>query len=644
MKRAPALDDLDLFELPSDPVLSPDGQRVVYSVRTVNTRTDEHEHALRMLDVSRNRSSALTDGTTDVSPRWSPDGELLAFLREVDGVPQIHILRMSDVGEPVAVTRLPHGAGTPVWSPDGGRIAFNAPVHPAGDSRDTASPIVVRTLGYKNDGSEMSMARSQVHVLDVATLECRALTEVEWNTRRVSWHPDGESLLTVGGGQPDADRLATSGVYRLDARAAEPAAPELLALKDGAALAAWWTRSSDGMIVVGREYPGAGPQYLLRVDGDGREVDNLTATFDRNLVLGSPGYPGAMPWEGDGDIIYFCARDGGATQLFSISQAGVVRHVRGSATEVIAGMSVAGDRVAIVCVTPTSPGVVLVVDVSTGEELARSTENAGIAAEIRLIEPQERAFTLRNGRTVHGWVTRHPSAPDRGPLLLDIHGGPHNAWNGAFDQSHYYQQVLAARGWTILTVNPVGSDGYGEAFFNGNVGAWGHGDEADFLEPIDALVAEGIVDPQRLAVAGYSYGGYSTCWLTSHTDRFAAAIAGGLICDTMGVTSSDEGGPEILCELDATPWGDQETLKAQSPYLSVGAVTTPTLILHGEADKRCPMDQAERWFVSLRTQGVATEMVVYPGASHLFVVTGRPSHRVDYGRRLVAWLDEFVSL
>ena len=643
MKRAPALDDLDLLELPSDPVLSPDGQRVVYSVRTVDTRTDEHEHALWVLDVSGNRSSALTDGTTDVAPRWSPDGEAIAFLRDVDGVPQIHILRMSAVGDPVAVTRLPQGAGAPVWSPDGGRIAFNAPVDPAGDSRDAASPIVVRTLGYKSDGSEMSMAHSQVHMLDLVTLECRALTAVDWNTRRVSWHPDGESLLVVGGGQPDADRLATSGVYRLDARATDPGAPELLALEDGVALAAWWKRSGDDMIVVGREHPGTGHQYLLRADGDGRVVDNLTAALDRNLVLGSPGYPGAMPREGDGDIVYFCARDGGATQLFSIARTGAVQHVRGSATEAIAGMSVAGDRVAIVSVTPTSPGVVLVVDLSNGEELARSSENTGAVAEIEFVVPRERAFALRNGRTVHGWVTRYPSAPERGPLLLDIHGGPHNAWNGVFDQSHYYQQVLAARGWTILTVNPVGSDGYGEAFFNGNVGSWGHGDQDDFLEPIDALVAEGIVDPQRLAVAGYSYGGYSTCWLTSHTDRFAAAIAGGLICDAVGVTSSDEGGPEILCELGATPWGDQEKLRAQSPYLSVGAVRTPTLILHGGADKRCPMDQAERWFVSLRTQGVATEMVVYPGASHLFVVTGRPSHRVDYGRRLVAWLDEYVS-
>src|SRR5262249_36614351 len=136
-----------------------------------------------------------------------------------------------------------------------------------------------------------------------------------------------------------------------------------------------------------------------------------------------------------------------------------------------------------------------------------------------------------DGTVVQGWLIRDPARPGPLPLLLDVHGGPHNAWNGAADQAHLYHQELAARGWAVLLVNPRASDGYGAAFHDATRGAWGEADAQDFLEPLDILVADGIADPARLAVTGYSYGGFMTCYLTSHDTRFAAAVAGGVCCD-----------------------------------------------------------------------------------------------------------------
>ena len=654
MKRPPKPEDLNRFRVPSDPVLSPDGERAVYTVRTVNDAVDCHEHHLWILDVATGQSSRLTEGITDVAPRWSPDGLTLAFLRDVDGFAQLHLLKPDSPGDPVVVTNLSLGAGTPVWSPDGTRIAFSAMVDPeAPESESTEdaavrrakAPIVIRELAYKVDGSaQLGSARSQLHVLETLSLRCRALTSVRWNTGSVAWHPDGRSLLVVGAGEPDADRRATSSVYRVDIDAEQTDPPEFFALPDGHSIAASWSRSGDSVLVVGRERVSPGHLQLLELDGTGRVCTDLVASLDRNLVLGSPGYPGAMPQQGLGGSVLFCARHEGSSQLFSVTLGDpeTVRHVHGSRDEVVAGMSVSGDRAAIVTVTPVSSGCVSVVQLSTGVVLAESRE-ADALAGVDFVEPVEREFTLRNGEMVHGWVLRHPSAEGATPLLLDIHGGPHNAWNGVVDGTHLYHQVLAAQGWTVVTVNPPSSDGYGEEFFTANVGAWGHGDQNSFLEPVDSLIGEGLADPNRLAVTGYSYGGYSVCWLTSHTDRFAAAIAGGLICDTTGIATSDEGYPELFSELGATPWGAPGVLLAQSPYASVSAVRTPTLILHGLDDHRCPVDQAEQWFVALRARGVPTELVLYPGESHLFVITGRPSHRVDYARRLVGWLDRFIS-
>ena len=227
---------------------------------------------------------------------------------------------------------------------------------------------------------------------------------------------------------------------------------------------------------------------------------------------------------------------------------------------------------------------------------------------------------------------------------MDIHGGPHNAWNAAADEMHLYHQELVARGWTVLLVNPRGSDGYGETFYDALFGAWGEADAHDFLEPIDDLVAEGIADPKRLAVTGYSYGGFMTCYLTSSDDRFAAAVPGGVVVDaiSMGGTSDDAHALSVL-ELGLLPWQDADRLTELSPYAQVGNVTTPTLVLHGADDVRCPVGQAQQWHYALAEHGVPTRLVLYPGASHIFPLAGLPSHRMDYYRRVVDWVEQYAG-
>ena len=170
------------------------------------------------------------------------------------------------------------------------------------------------------------------------------------------------------------------------------------------------------------------------------------------------------------------------------------------------------------------------------------TEHGRALADVELFAREEREFTITDGTEVQGWLVRDPDATGPQPLLLDIHGGPHNAWNAAADEMHLYHQELAARGWAVLLVNPRGSDGYGEAFYDGVLGAWGVGGRATTSSSRSTqLVAEGLADPERLAVTGYSYGGFMTCYLTGHDDRFAAAVAGGVVSDlvSMGGTCDD---------------------------------------------------------------------------------------------------------
>ncbi|RIQ12050.1 serine hydrolase [Jiangella rhizosphaerae] len=640
MTRDLTPDDVLALTVPAEPALSPDGTRVAYVLKGSDAEADENVSSLWLVAADGGEPRRLTHGRADASPAWSPDGTRLAFLRAADGPPQLWLLPL-DGGEPVALTDLPKGAGAPVWSPDGTRIAFTAAVDTTGQAE--TDPIVLDRLGYKADGAGLLRGlRQHVHVVDVVSGETTQVTGGDWSAGPPAWSPDGARLAFPAVTAADADLTGASAVYVVAAGGGTVALGEPVG-ELRAAGPVTWTRDGGALVVVGQTEVAVAHTRLFRVPLDGGPAVDLTADLDRNVMPGGPGYPGGLPQlAGAGDTVVFCARDRGCTHVYTVGAGGgPVRPVLGGAGRVVSGLSVAGERAAVVVAGPGSYGEVALVEVSTGAE---TTLTAHSPADLDLPVAEERVFTVSDGTEVHGWLLRAASAGSgRAPLLLDIHGGPHNAWSPVPDGGHSYHQLLVQRGWSVLLLNPRASDGYGEAFFSAAVGQWGLADERDFLEPLDQLVAEGVADPDRLAVTGYSYGGYMTCWLTGRTDRFAAAMPGGVLTDITSFAGTSDAGHYLGAFETALPFADPERAAAQSPYTNVANVTTPTLILHGLADDRCPPGQAEQWFAALRARGVPARLVLYPGASHLFILAGRPSHRLDYARRIVDWATQHTS-
>lgn len=666
--RLPNLDDLELLPRPSDPTVSPDGGTVVYVVTTVDTEDDADHSRLWSVAAGGGPARALTAGDHDAAPRFSPDGRQLAFLRTADGAAQLQVLDMTGPGEPSPLTALPLGAGTPVWSPDGRRIAFTAPVDSAAPAdEDTAAaserrakaPMTTDRLRYKADGSGLIAAlSSQLFVIDVGSGRCRQLTDVDGHLGSPAWHPDADRVVVTGSLGDGADLEYVSTAYGITVSdpqgdpetgggAEKPiAAGDLTSIGATASLIALagWLPGSDDLLAIGREEPGTGHLHLLRMSPAG-DLTSLTDGMDRNVMPGGPGYPGGLP-QSFGDQILFCARDRGCTGVYRVGLDGAdPTPVLADGRLVVSGLSVAaGAAVAAAVVADAdSYGEIVLIDLHTGDHTMLTSLTRDALPGARPARVTERTFTVSDGGTVHGFLLQSENTDGATPLLLDVHGGPHNAWSPVPDGGHGYHQLLVDRGWSVLLLNPRASDGYGEDFYLGTIGRWGHGDQADFLDPLQQLVDEGLADPDRLAVTGYSYGGYATCWLTGHTDVFAAAVAGGVVSDTVGLLTSDEGYPGLSWELGGTPWADREVIAAQSPIESVAAVSTPTLILHGGADDRCPVAQAELWFAALRSRQVPTRLVLYPGSSHLFILNGRPSHRRDYSERLVGWLAEYAG-
>ncbi|MER2082612.1 MULTISPECIES: serine hydrolase [Rhodococcus] len=644
------LDDLHRVVTPTETALSPDGTVVVF----VRSEIVAGKATTSLWAISRgSQARRLTTGPADSAPRFSPDGTSIAFLRKVGDSAQLHLIPLTG-GEAETLTTaasLPLGAGAAAWSPDGKAIAFAAVVSRS-DSTDPNAPIVTDRLGYKVDGAGwLGTFRRHLHTVDLETKAVRRLTDGDWNADVPSWSPDGTALAFTANLEPDSDLNLTFSAYRILVDDLS-VPPQRLGHATGVQGSTLWHPNGDSVVAIGTPEVRVGTADLIRLSVPGpteTPVDvTLTAHLDRNVMPGAPGYPGGTPaLSNTRDEIVFCLRDRGWTHLYAADiETGTSRSLVANPNEVVSALSVARDaRVAsVIITTQQSFGEVALVDLDSGDVTTLTEFTAEALPEVTLFAAEEREFTISDGRTVHGWLLSAPETSGAAPLLLDIHGGPHNAWTGVADTYHPAHQVLAAQGWRILTLNPRGSDGYGADFMYAVNGAWGTSDQADFLEPIDALVAEGLVDGDRLAITGYSYGGYSTCHLTSATDRFAAAVAGGLICDFNAMAGVCDFGPHLASLATGTTVPENSAgLLAASPLAAVKNVVTPTLILHGKSDERCPLGQAEAWFAALRQQHVPTRLVAYPGASHGFLVNGSISHRIDYSTRLIEWVKRYTS-
>lgn len=645
MKRPLHISDLAQLRTPAAPAVSPDGSQLVYVLKGVNG--DTKTASLWLVGTGGSADAAasrqLTRSGVDSAPAWNGAGDTIAFLRSFEGaVPQLWTMTV-DGGEPVQLTtpaQFPFGAGAAVWSPDGGSIFLSAPTRIVAGPPNANEPIVVNRLDYKADGiGYLGNLRMHLHEVSVAGDSVRQLTDGDWNAGVPAISPDGTKLAFTAAQDENRDTELSSHVWYL-----APADPLLVLRRVGQAGAIGgpllWSQDGETVIGIGLQATETRNAGLWSLHLDPAVADeNLTATMDRNVMPGGVGYPGGTPaLAANGDIL-FAVRMGGNTHLYSRSSAGQISAIVNSDHTVISGLSHGGGTTAVIVTTQGNFAEVAVVG-ERGELTVLTSIMAQYLPEVELLKSQPRNFTISDGETVAGWLIRDESKQHGpAPLLLDIHGGPHNAWTGVADSSRPYHQELAAKGWTILILNPRGSDGYGEAFLRGALNAWGTADHNDWMEPLDTLVAEGIADPDRLAVTGYSYGGFGTCSLTSSSNRFAAAVAGGLVADLGSLAGASDAG----VYLSKTEFnGNDEQAAKLSPMNAVHQVRTPTLILHGAQDNRCPVNQAEQWFAGLRRQGVATQMVLYPGQPHAFIGEGPLSHRIDYSERLMAWLELHV--
>lgn len=586
--------------VPSDPVLRADGAALACVITRGDLTADRWQRRIRVGDCE-------SEGPADRHPRWSPIGDDLLFIRpDARGVDQV--VRWP-TGE--AVTTLETPVRQFAWSPDGVSIAVVVSVSIAADG-----PLVTRRAAYLRDGEGRSPSSAALVVVDVVTGTTREVLAATPSIGDVAWL-DAQTLLVTlphdgRSWRWDLVAVTLDGVVRVLTdhgpwdRSACP-----VALADGSVL---FAGGPSGPAHTGLRRWAAGT------------TTHLVPAFDRNVTIGMPAYPGARPAV-DGDTVWFTANDRGASRLWSTALDATEPVAHTDVPAVVTGADARSGQVVLTEATTTSPGRLRLVS----ENQPRFGAEIDVPWTVEELDGDTPCWLLRSRRAGAG-----PA-----PLLVDLHGGPHNASNGALGQGNLHRLLLADAGWHVLLPNFRGSDGYGEAWYRGLEahGGWCSADVLDVLGVVDHAVAAGVADESRLAVTGYSYGGLLAAALTTRSHRFRAAALGGAPVDLRAFSESSDLGL-ILCEREV---GEQAAADQRSPIHEVGKVPTPTLVYHGAEDRRVPVSQADQWYQGLTHAGTECELVVYPGMPHGFVSSGPPNTVLDVGTRIAAWLQKWTT-
>jgi dipeptidyl aminopeptidase/acylaminoacyl peptidase len=644
-------EDLIRIRVVTDPQVSPDGQWVAYTVTWADTVEDQQDSDVWMTSWDGKRSLRLTwTPEEENTPRWSPDGRYLAFLTARDDKHEAEQLWLLDRsgGEAQRVTDLPGGISDYAWAPDGRRLAIIAEdpdpdsLEAVGDSsKKRPKPIVIDRFRFKYDEvGYLDRKREHLYLFDLGTRRAELVTPGDYEELRPAWSPDGSRIAFVSRRRPEWDRNDNYDLYVVDAKPG--AEPRQLTTFDGPDMNPEWGNrapawSPDGSLIA---YVQGGPQKLIYYAGQkvavvparGGPPRILTTGLDRNVL--SPVF------SGDGGSVLFLLEDDRVYHLARVPAAGgpVERLVEGS--RYVADLSLGpGGKLAVAASTTARPDEIFAVE---GRNLRKlTTQNDAWLAAVRLAPVEETSFRSKDGTEIHGFMVKPPDYQPgrRYPTILRIHGGP--VWQFYHDFANLDWQVLAARGYVVLGVNPRGSSGRGDKFAAAIWAQWGGKDAEDVLAAVDHAVAQGIADPQRIGIGGWSYGGILTNEVIVQDRRFKAAISGAGQGNALAGYGTDMYVLEYEAEL-GKPWSNPKAwMRASRPFLHADRIVTPTLFLCGDEDWNVPLINSEQMYQALRSLGVATELVVYPGESHEIT---RPSFQLDRMQRYLAWYGKYLGV
>ncbi len=642
----------------SDPQVSPDGTRVLFTHSTVNMEEDKYDTHIWLLPLKEKRPRQFTHGANnESSPRWSPDGKQILFLsnRPAEGEKkdekkkkknQIWIIP-TDGGEARQITNVEEGVQSPAWSPDGKSILFLSKVFKGEKATDESDVKIIRRMKYKADGKGFSVGMYvQLFTVPAKGGKAKQLIEGEYDVEEAEWSSDNKKIAFVANMGEDADKSFYRDIYSIPAKGGEP---ELLLKDFGRVGSLGWSPCGKHIAFVGRRIEDPSLVWhknnlLWVMPAKGGEPRRLTTGFDRTVSMEQ-----GVEWSPDSKHLYVRFPNNGSAHIYKVSAEGDVEQVTEGKINVGSfSIDDSGEVFAFNASDTMTPSELWIKDKDGARK--RTEMNKDLLKKQRLTEPEEFWFTASDGVKVQGWIVR-PYVFKEGekyPTLIEIHGGPRSAYGYKLDAAEHEFQVLADHGYIVVYTNPRASIGYGEQFAGLVSGHWGERDYDDIMEATDYVIENyPFVDAKRVGVLGGSYGGFMTNWIVGHTDRYKAAVTQRSISNWYSFHGTSDIGWMTLPTHELIngkePWDDLELCMEKSPITYVKNVKTPLLIIHSENDYRCPMEQGEQLFIALKKLGKTTEFVRFPDEPHGLSRTGKPKHRVERLQHIVRWFDRYLK-
>ena len=648
--------------------ISPAGNYIAFTRTTINVEENSRHSEVWMQKLTDGQPDGeafrFTDPTVQSSnPRWSPDGKLLAIQsRRGDDDNSIRFLRVTAPGgEAFTIEGVDR---TPVWSPDGTQIAFvREPI--TDEKRDRragwiAPDAITQTLDstrfdgrvitamrYKSDGTSAWLPhpsiqeKRQLHIISADGGEPKKITDLSFHVGGIEWSADGSNIYFTGNPEEDDEYNTdlTTNIYKVNV---ESGSWSQLLTMDGNQTSPMI--SPDGSVLAFTHTLERGAETNVMVvslnnRGDAAgEPENRTEYWDLQ--------PGGLHWTPDGETIRFTAEIRGNSHLFEVNQTGgdVKQVTEGERRLSSISVTDDGRTLAYTSTDATKPDEVFISDANGLNEIQITNFNGEWLSERVVNSAESILWTVEDGTEIQGWVIK-PVGYVEGesyPLVLKIHGGPHAAYGNTWFQAFH---TLSASGMFVFYPNPRGSSSYGNEFTYATKGEWGVMDEEDFMTGLEAVMDKYPgVDRSRIGVAGGSYGGFMTNWLTARfPDSFQAAVTSRSISNWESWYGSSDAQGLTEFEFDGTPWEQRDLYRALSPISYVEHVTAPTLIIHSEEDWRTPMTDAEQWYIALKKLQVPVEFVRYPRSSHGLSRTGEPWLLVDRLERKRSWFDHWLN-
>jgi dipeptidyl aminopeptidase/acylaminoacyl peptidase len=647
-KRSITLDDMTRLRSVGDPQVSPDGKWVAYTVGTVDVEKDRRDSDLYMVSWDGSQTLRLTSSPDNESaPRWSPDGRYLAFLasrgdeEEKKKGAQVWLLNRAG-GEAQKLTDVKGGVSDYAWSPDSRRLVLGVsdpdpdaePEKKEGWKRKTKPPIVIDRYHFKQDGAGyLTTVHRHLALFDVEARKLETLTTGRFDETMAAWSPDGKSIAFVSDRIGDPDRTNNSDIYVIEARAgAEPKQVTTFPGPDGGRPA--WSPDGQWIAYVQGDEPRFSAYSLNKlaiVPSGGGAPRLLTLTLDRAVS-------GPITWSADGRSLTCIVQDDRVTYLARTSLEGAKVEPLTTGRRTVSSISRLKDGTfALLAATGIEPADVHVFENGALRRLTH--ENDKLLAELQLSPTEDFTCKAKDGTLVNGIMVKPAAfvAGQKYPLLLLIHGGP----NGQDEHSFSFdRQFFAANGYVVIAVNYRGSAGRGSTYQKAIYADWGNKEVVDLLAAVDYMVASGIADADRLGIGGWSYGGILTDYTIATDPRFKAAVSGASSALQLTMYGVDQYIAQYDQEL-GPPWKAPDVwLKVSYPFFHADRIKTPTLFFCGEKDFNVPIAGVEQMYQALRSQGVETGLVIYPGQNHGISI---PSYQRDRLERYLAWFNGHLA-